>query len=113
VHDARPVPIDVHTGWIDYSRALRHYASERIRSLLGEFAPMIRSVTVRISDAEPRKPAQRRCDIEVATTHAGTFSASSSGVILFSLVDRTVDAAAAMLRERAGASPYNDLQRIA
>jgi ribosome-associated translation inhibitor RaiA len=113
MQNAQRFPIDVRTGWIDYSPALRHHASHRIRSLHPELASQIRAVTLRISDAEAHEPAQRRCDVEVMTTHAGPISASSVGVELFTLVDRAVDTLEEKLREHAGAAPYGELQRIA
>lgn len=113
-HEQHRFPIDVRTGWVDYSPALRYHASQRIRSSLADFASRIRSVTVRISDDEPHEPTQRRCDIAVMTTHAGPVSASSVGVNLFMLVDRAVDSVMEMLRHRASAEPHSEMrQRIA
>lgn len=107
-------PIDVRTGWADYSPALRHHASQRIRSRLAGVASEIRSVTVRISNDDPRNTAQRRCDIELIPTHAGPISGSSVGVELFTLVDRAVDAVMDMLRQRRGTVPRGERrQRIA
>ena len=71
-HAQQRFPIDVRTGWVDYSPALRYHASQRIRARLAEFASQIRSVTVLISDDEPHKTGQRCCEIEVMTTHSGT-----------------------------------------
>lgn len=109
MRNSQRFPVHIQTGWIDYSPALRYYASERIKSLLADFAPQIRSVTVRISDAEPDRPAHRRCDIDVMTTHAGLIYASSVGVDLFALLDRTVDTLLDTLRERASAGPDGEL----
>ena len=97
--DQQPFPIDVRTGWVDYSPALRRHASQRMRSRLAEFASQIRSVTVRISDDEAHTIAHRRCDLEVMT-HAGPISASSVGVDLFALVDRALDTVEEILRQR-------------
>ena len=113
-HAQQRFPIDVRTGWVDYSPALRYHASQRIRARLAEFASQIRSVTVRISDDEPHKTAQRCCEIEVMTTHSGPISASSVGVELFTLVDRTVDRVVEILRQRTSGEPHRELgQRIA
>ena len=107
-------PIEVRTGWVDYSPALRYHASQRIRSRLAKFAGLIRSITVRFSDDEPRKTAQRRCDIEVMTTGAGPISGSSVGVELFTLVERAVDRVVEALRHRTSDEPGRELrQRIA
>jgi ribosome-associated translation inhibitor RaiA len=109
MHNSQQFPVDVRTGWIDFSPALRHHASERIRSLLAQFALQVRSVTVRISDAEPHRPAHRRCDIEVMTTHAGAITASSIGLDVFALVNHAAESALEALRERASDGPYSEL----
>lgn len=111
MRSAQRFPIHVWTGWIDFSPALRHHASERIRSLLEQTARRIRSVTVRISDADPHKPTHHRCDIDVVTTDAGVVSATSVGVDLFSLVDRTAETVLETLRAHASTSPYTELHR--
>ena len=107
-HAQHRFPIDVRTGWVDYSPALRFHVSQRIRTCLAECASKIRSVTVRISDDEPHKAAQRRCEIEVMTTDTGPISASSVSVNLFTLVDRAVDSAVGKLLQRASAEPHNE-----
>ena len=110
----QPFPIDVRTGWVDYSPALLHHASHRIRSRLAELTSEIRSVVLRMSDAKPHDSTRRRCHVEVMTRNAGPISASTVGVDLFTLVDGTVDRVAEMLGERLGAVPTSDLrQRIA
>ena len=107
----QPFPIDVRTGWVDYSPALRHHASERVRSRLTEFASQIRSVTVRCSGDEPQTIAHRRCEIEVTTTHAGPISASSVGVNLFALVDRAMEIVVEKLRQRPNAQTHRERRR--
>ena len=108
--DQQPFPIDVRTGWVDYSPALRRQASQRMRSRLAEFASQIRSVTVRFSDDEANTIAHRRCDLEVMT-HTGPISALAVGVDLFALVDRVLDTAVEMLRQRTSAHPHAALRR--
>ena len=99
---------------MDYSPAFHYYASQRIRSRLAAFASQIRAVTVRISQDEPHTTAQRHCEIEVMTTHAGQVSASSVGVKLFTLLDRAVDSVVDVLRQRARAESQSESrQRIA
>ena len=70
-------PVDVRTSWLDYSPAFHYQAAQRIRSGLAEFASQVRAVTVRISDDESHKTAQRQCEIEVMMTHPGQVSASA------------------------------------
>ena len=108
--DRQPFPIDVRTGWVDYSPALRRHASQRMRSRLAEFASQIRSVTVRFSDDEAHTTAHRRCDLEVMT-HAGPISASSVAVDLFALVDRAVEIVVEELRLRPSAQTHTELRR--
>ena len=107
----QPFPIDVRTGWVNYSPALRHHASQRVRSRLAECASQIRSVTVRCSADEPQTIAHRHCEIEVTTTHAGPISASSVGVDLLALVDRAVEIVAEKLRQRPNAQTHAELGR--
>lgn len=95
----QPFPIGVRTGWVDYSPALCHHITEKVRSRLAEFAKDIRSVSVRISDAEPHDTTLRRCSVEV-TTRTGPISASAVGADLFTVVDAAVDRAGKMLREQ-------------
>jgi ribosome-associated translation inhibitor RaiA len=90
-------PIDIRTSWVDYSPALRFHASQRIGSLPAALASQIRSVVVRIWNDEPDNSTQRRCTIDVTTTHAGLISASSVGVDLFALVDNAVETIVKML----------------
>ncbi len=109
-HVQQQFPIEVRTGWVDYSPALRDHASERIRSLLAEFAPQIRSVTVQISNDPAQSAAQRRCDIEV-TTDSGPIAASSVGAELFTLVERAVNAVVDVLRQRSSGKQDGLLRR--
>jgi hypothetical protein len=112
-HAPQRFPVDVRTGWLDYSPAFLYHVSQRIRSGLTEFASQIRAVTVRISD-EPRKSAHRRCEIEVMTTHAGQISASSVGVNLYGLIYPAVNSVVDVLRQRHRAEPQSELgQRTA
>ena len=110
-NDQHQFPIEVRTGWADYSPALRYHASQRIRSRLAESAALIRSITVRFSDDEPLTAGQRRCHIEVTTTHAGPISGSSVGVELFTLVERAVDAVVEILRQHTSGEPHRALRR--
>jgi hypothetical protein len=104
-------PIDVRTGWLDYSPALRARASQHVRSRLAEFASEIRSVTLRFSDDEPLTVTHRRCDIEVMTTFAGPTSASSVGHDLSALVDRALETVVERLRQGTSARPHADFRR--
>ena len=114
MRNTQQFPIEVQTGWVDYSPALRYHTSQRIRSRLAEFAPRIRSITVRMSDDAPHNTAQRRCDIEALTTDAGPIAASSVGVELFTLVERAVDTVVEILRQRIGGEPRREhRQRVA
>ena len=110
-HTRPRFPIAVQTGWVDYSPALRYHASERIGSSLAEFAPRIRSVTVRIADDAPHTTRQRRCDIGVVTTDAGVVSASSTGRNLFALVDDALASLVTMFRQRRSDEPLGELHR--
>ena len=96
----QPFPIEVRTGWSDYSPALQHHASERVAARFAEFSSRIRGVVVRCSDDEPQAGARRRCDIEVMTTHAGPIMASASGEDLFELVEQASKTAVGILRQR-------------
>jgi hypothetical protein len=114
MHKARQqFPVYVRTGWMDYSPALHHHATERVGSLLAGFAPQIRSVTVRIADDASPNARQRRCDIEVMTKAAGPISASSVGVNPFRLVDGAVDTVFEMLPQRNRSQAGELGQRIA
>ena len=107
-------PIEVRTGWVDYSPALRYHASQQVGARLARFAGLIRSVTVRFSDDAPGTAAQRRCDIDVTTRDGGPISGSSVGVERFTLVDRAVDAVVELLRHRTSHGPGRELrQRMA
>ncbi len=110
-HTQHRFPIAVRTSWVDYSPALRYYASERSVVSLAEFAQRIRSVAVRISDDEPHTTKQRRCDIDVVTTDAGVVSASSTGRNLFGLVDDALASLVTTLRQRRSAEPLSELHR--
>jgi ribosome-associated translation inhibitor RaiA len=101
MRSAQQFPIHVRTGWIDFSPALRYYVSQRIQFLFEPCAAPIRSITVHISGADPHRPVQRRCDIEVATTDGG-ISASAVGADVFALVGSTAETVLEKLRERAG-----------
>ena len=96
----QPFPIEVRTGWGDYSPALRHHASQRVAARFAEFSSRIRTVIVRCSDDDPQTGARRRCDIEVMTTHAGPITASATGEDLFELIDQASKTAAGILRQR-------------
>ncbi len=111
LHTQPRFPIAIQTGWVDYSPALRYHASQRIGSSLAEFAPRIRSVTVRVSDDAPHTTRQRRCDIDVVTTDAGVVSASSTGRNLFALVDRALASLATTLRHRSSVEPLGEEHR--
>ena len=104
-------PIAVQTGWVDYSPALRYYASQRIGSSLAQFAPRIRSVAVRISDDAPHTTRQRRCEIEVMTTDASVVSAASAGRNLFALVDGALESLVKALRQRTSDQPLGEQHR--
>jgi ribosomal subunit interface protein len=106
-------PINVQTGWVDYSPALRSYAAQRIKSRLTEFAPQIRSVTVRISSDEPLMVSRRRCDIEVVTTGAEPITASAAGVPMFTVIDRALDTVVRKLRVLSVEPQDDRRQRIA
>jgi len=63
-HAPQRFPVDVRTGWLDYSPALHYRASQRIGAGLAAFVSQVRAVTVRISNDEPHKTAQRHCEID-------------------------------------------------
>jgi hypothetical protein len=115
MRDARQqFPVHVRTGWTDYSPALHDHATQRVASRLAGFAPQIRSVIIRIADDASHHARQRRCDIEVVTTHAGPIAASSVGVNPFRLVDGAVDTVFELLRQHSRTQPQGELrQRIA
>ncbi len=109
----QPFPVHVRTGWIDFSPAVQQYASERIRSALAHHAAQIRSVSVRISSADPRRPAQRRLHVQV-TTDTDSVAVSPSGVDLFALVDQAAEILLETLGQRSSGGPYMNLrQKIA
>jgi hypothetical protein len=109
-----PFPIDVRTGWVDYSPAFHYYASQRVRSRLADFTPRVRSVTVRVSDDGLHDIADRRCEIEVLTKQVGLISASPVGADLEALVDRAVESVVQMMHQRLRAEPSSEpFQRIA
>lgn len=80
-------PVDVHTGWVDFSPALRYHASQEARARLAGFAATIRSVQIRISNDTPQDAAERRCDVQVSTTDAGAVTATTTGADLFAIVN--------------------------
>ena len=93
-------PIDVHTGWVDFSPALRYHASQEARSRLAGFAPQIRSVSIRISDEAPDEINSRRCEVEVSTIDAGPVTASATGEDLFAIVDHGLESVLETLHQR-------------
>ena len=107
-------PVQVRTGWIDFSPALHWYATQRVRSALRPIASRVRAVTVRLADHEPHDPSTRLCAIEVTLKPAGAISATSTGRNVCKLVDLAMEASLEKLRERhetdAGHAP---LSRIA
>lgn len=96
-------PIDIHTGWVDFSPALRYHATEQARARLAGFAPQIRAVTIRISDERPDDVTERRCDVEVATAHAGAVTASATGQDLFAIVNSAIENSVEALHRQAAA----------
>jgi len=94
-------PIDVHTGWVDFSPALRYHAAEQARARLAGFAPQIRAVTIRISDDTPHDVSERRCEVQVSTAHAGAVTASATGPDLFAIVNCAIDDSVEALHRRA------------
>lgn len=107
-------PIDIRTGWVDYSPALRYHASQRVRSRLAGFAPQIRSAIVQFLDEDPQTPEQRRCEIKVTTADGIAVTASASGAELFTLVERALDGVVSAMRQRKRLDARPELhQRIA
>jgi ribosome-associated translation inhibitor RaiA len=94
-------PIDVHTGWVDFSPALRYHATEQARSRLAGFAPQIRAVSIRISDGMPDDVRARRCDVRVSTANAGAVTASATGADLFAIVNTALDGSVDALHRHA------------
>ncbi len=90
-------PVDVHTGWIDFSPALHWYATERLRSALAPVGSRVRSATVRIHEHEPHEREVRHCVVDVALQPSGTVSASCSGANLRALIDEATEAVRAQL----------------
>ena len=97
-------PIDVHTGWVDFSPALRYHASEQARARLAGYASQIRSVSIRISDETPDDITGRRCEVQVSTTDAGPVTASATGEDLFAIVNHGLESVVERLHQRAGAA---------
>lgn len=111
-HTAR-FPVDVTTGWTDYSPAFRHETSELIRSRLAGFASRIRSAAIRVF-ADDRDSGHRRCELTVRTTEGNRVSASAQGTDLGALVNRVADAVSELLGARKAAdAPTEERQRIA
>lgn len=94
-------PIDVHTGWVDFSPALRYHASEQARARLAGYASRIRSVSIRISDDAPDDVNGRRCEVQVSTTDAGPVTASATGADLYAIVDDGLESVVETLHRRA------------
>ena len=109
-----PFPVQVQTGWIDFSPALHWYATQKVRSVLQPVASRVRAVTVRIADHEPHDPATRLCAIDVRLKPAGAISATSTGRNVCELVDRATEATLEQLREQHEADVVHEpLSRIA
>jgi Sigma 54 modulation protein / S30EA ribosomal protein len=95
-----PFPVQVRTGWIDFSPALHWYAAQKVRSALRPVASRVRSVTVRVADHEPHDPATRLCAVDVSLRPTGTVSATSTGGNVSELVDRAAEAIVEKLRRQ-------------
>jgi hypothetical protein len=95
-----PFPVQVQTGWIDFSPALHWYAAQKVRSVLRPVASRVRSVTVRVADHEPHDPSTRLCAVDVSLRPTGTVSATSTGRNVSELVDRATEATLEKLRNQ-------------
>jgi hypothetical protein len=94
-------PVDVRTGWIDFSPSLHWHVTRTIISALGAFASRIRSVAVRITDHQPQNGTGRRCSIDVELKSGGRISSVAAGRDLYTPVHDAARAAAAQLRGHA------------
>ena len=106
-------PVQVRTGWIDFSPALHWFATQRVRSALRPIASRVRAVTVRIADHEPHDPSTRLCAIDITLNPAGTISATSTGRNVCELVDLAIEATLEKLREHQADMVHAPLSRIA
>jgi hypothetical protein len=107
-------PVQVQTGWIDFSPALHWYAAEKVRSVLRPVASRVRSVTVRVADHEPHDPSTRLCAVDVSLKPAGTVSAIATGRNVSELVDRAAEAILEKLRKQHEADVVHEpLSKIA
>ena len=109
----QPFPVNVRTGWIDFSPALHAYAITRVTSAFIVFSARIRSVAIRVTDHEPHDPATRLCAIEVELKPVGTLSATSTGRDVYESVDQATETILARLRGKLRLDRSEPLSRIA
>ena len=101
IEATRPTfPVQVRTGWRDYSPALRWYGAETLKAALETYASRIRSVSLRITDHDADGFDGKNCAIEVALEPFGSVSASCTGADLHHTVDCATERVLANLRRR-------------
>ena len=94
-----PFPVQIQTGWIDFSPALHWYAAQKLRAVLRPVASRVRSVTVRVADHEPHDPSTRLCAVDVSLRPGGAISVTSTGRNVSELVERAAEAIVEKLRK--------------
>jgi hypothetical protein len=92
-------PVNVQTRWLDFSPAFRWHTVRKIESSLQPFASRIRSVTVRITDADGDLVG-RKCLIQVVMHPRGFFSASATGAGPYESAERAIARVRAVMHRR-------------
>jgi hypothetical protein len=95
-----PFPIDVHTGWVDYSPALHWHATQTLRARLGPLASFISRVRVRIKNHHAAHLDTRKCVIQVWLRTSGWVSAFAHGDDVYETVTRAAVRAQADVQRR-------------
>jgi ribosome-associated translation inhibitor RaiA len=102
-------PIDIHTGWVDFSPALHSHVTQTVGLRLERSAPLIRSIAVHIRSPRLSDLEARVCAIDVALNPSGSVSASATGTDLFEIVNRASERLRVELEQHvsadAGATP--------
>jgi hypothetical protein len=87
----RTFPIHLRTRWQDFSPALHWHTSQTVTAHLAPFGLRIRSVKVRITDADFQDLSRRTCAIEVALKPFGVASATATGADVREIVSRAAE----------------------
>jgi ribosomal subunit interface protein len=84
-----PMDVSVRGRHLDVSEPLKAYAERRLLFSIGEFAPRVGSIDVRVADVNgPRGGVAKACDIEVMVPPFGRLFARAVDVDAYAAVDK-------------------------